>query len=58
LAYRAQADRAFKKPEKSRDKLKKKGTERDWLKEAMALLRKMKSKQRRRYFRQILDEHT
>jgi hypothetical protein len=47
LAYRAQVDRAFKKPEQPRDRLKRKRTERDWLKEAMAFLKKMKSKQNR-----------
>jgi len=47
LAYRAQQLRAFKKPEKARDKTpKKRYTKEDWLKEAKAFLEKIKSKQK------------
>ena len=45
LAYRAQQLRAFKKPERARDTpQKKKYTEEDWLREAMAFLEKMRAK--------------
>ena len=40
LAYRAQQLRAFKKSEKTKAEAKKKYTEKDWLKEAMAFLEK------------------
>ncbi len=47
LAYRAQQLRAFKKPEKARDKTpKKRYTKEDWLKEAKAFLEKIKSKRK------------
>ncbi len=47
LAYRAQQLRAFKKPEKARDKTpKKRSTKEDWLKEAKAFLEKIKSKRK------------
>lgn len=41
LAYRAQQLRAFKKPGKTETTAKKKYTEKDWIKEAMAFLEKM-----------------
>ena len=42
LAYRSQQLRAFKKPEKAKDKTpKKRYTKEDWLKEAKALIEKM-----------------
>jgi len=47
LAYRAQQLRAFKKPEKARDKTPKKGyTKEEWLKEAKAFLEKMGRKEK------------
>jgi hypothetical protein len=46
LAYRAQQLRAFKEPEKMRDKTPKKYTKEDWLKEAKAFLEKIKSKRK------------
>ena len=47
LAYRAQQLRVFKKPAQPRVKPEtKKHTEEDWLREAMAFLKKMRSKQR------------
>ncbi len=43
LAYRAQQLRAFKKPEKAKAEAKKPYTEKDWIKEAMAFLEKIRS---------------
>ncbi len=43
LAYRAQQLRAFKKLEKAKAKAKKQYTEKDWIKEAMAFLEKIRS---------------
>lgn len=46
LAYRAQQLRAFRKSKKARDKPKKKRhAKEDWLREAMAFLEKMRSRQ-------------
>ena len=42
LAYRAQVNRAFKKPEKRKDRTKRKYTEKDWRREAMAFLEKIR----------------
>ena len=44
LAYRAQQLRAFKKPEGRKTEARRKYTEKDWLKEATAFLKKMRSK--------------
>ena len=47
MAYRAQQLRAFKKPEKAREKMsKKKYTKEDWLREARAFLEKMGRKEK------------
>jgi len=47
LAYRAQQLRAFKKPEKAREKMpKKRYTKEDWLREARAFLEKMERKEK------------
>jgi len=46
LAYQAQQLRTFKKPEGRRTEARRKYTEKDWLKEAMAFLEKMRSEQR------------
>lgn len=47
LAYRAQQLRAFKKPEKAKDKSpKKRYTKGDWLREAKAYLEKMERKEK------------
>jgi len=47
LAYRAQQLRAFKKPEKAREKMpKKRYTKEDWLREAVAFLEKMGRKEK------------
>ena len=47
LAYRAQQLRAFKKPEKAREKMpKKRYTKEDWLREARAFLEKMGRKEK------------
>ena len=47
LAYRAQQLRAFKKPEKAREKMsKKRYTKEDWVREARAFLEKMGRKEK------------
>ncbi len=47
LAYRAQQLRAFKKPEKAREKMpKKRYTKEDWLRESRAFLEKMGRKEK------------
>lgn len=46
LAYRAQQMRAFKKPEPTKAEAKKQYTEEDWLKEATAFLKKVRSGQK------------
>ena len=46
LAYRAQQLRAYKKPEKERDKAPKKYSKEDWLREARAYLEKMRRKEK------------
>ncbi len=46
LAYRAQQLRAFKKPEKGRDKTPKRYTKEDWLREARAYLEKIRRKEK------------
>ena len=47
LAYRAQVSRAFKKPEKRRDRTKRKYTEEDWRREAMAFLEQVRKQKRK-----------
>lgn len=44
LGYRAQQLRAFRKPEKTSEPQKKRYTEEDWLREAMAFLENMRAK--------------
>jgi len=44
LAYRAQQLRAFRRPAKNETEATKKYTKEDWLREAMAFLKKMRSK--------------
>ncbi len=44
LAYRAQQLRAFRKPKKTSEPEEKKYTEEDWLREAMAFLKRMRSR--------------
>lgn len=46
LAYKAQVDRAFKKPKSAKTKAKKEYTEEDWLREAKAFLGKTKQKRK------------
>jgi len=46
LAYRTQQLRAFRRSAKKETETKKKYTKEDWLREAMALLRKMRSREK------------
>ncbi|MHC4912385.1 MAG: hypothetical protein ACYTE5_05185 [Planctomycetota bacterium] len=48
LAYRAQVNRAFKKPEKRKDRTKRKYTEKDWRREAVDFLKEIRQKRKGR----------